>query len=175
MAYPNLGLLQPASFRGVPFSVEAQNKESGRRTVNHEFPKSDTPYAEDMGRLQYTFNIIGYIIGPWFQRFYNAATFDQARYNLECALEDSQSQGPGVLILPTRVVTGVGSNLFTCQTYRTQERRIWGGYCEIEMTFKEYGAAPNQNPITATIGTISAAATTAINSASAFMSANLPI
>jgi prophage DNA circulation protein len=44
-------LSQPASFRGVIFHVETGGKSSGRRTVTHEYPKRDDPYAEDMGRV----------------------------------------------------------------------------------------------------------------------------
>ena len=34
----------------MPFYVEIASKSGGRRTAFHQFPKRDTPYAEDMGR-----------------------------------------------------------------------------------------------------------------------------
>ncbi|WP_033458858.1 DNA circularization protein [Bordetella bronchiseptica] len=40
---------QAASFRGVPFLVEASSGRRGRRTVLHEYPKRDVPMVEDMG------------------------------------------------------------------------------------------------------------------------------
>jgi hypothetical protein len=145
--------LRQASYRGVPFYVQQGAKRSGRRTALHEFPKNDTPYAEDMGRRSYQFAVTGYIIGP----FFFSGTFEGDRDNIERALEDSQNQGPGALILPTRGQTGVISNLFTCPNYTTLEREIWGGYAEIEMLFQEYGTPGLGSPtvVTAT-GVLSA-------------------
>jgi prophage DNA circulation protein len=34
-----------ASFRSAPFFCEANSRDSGRRTVEHEFPKKELPYA----------------------------------------------------------------------------------------------------------------------------------
>ena len=101
--------LQQASFRNAPFFVEVGAKQSGRRTVLHEFPKSDIPYAEDMGRRARSFTVTGYLIGPNFF----SGTFAGDRDALENALEDSLSQGPGTLILPTRGLT----YQVTCVTY----------------------------------------------------------
>ena len=148
--------LQQASFRDAPFFVEVGIKLSGRRTVVHEFPKSDIPYAEDMGRRARAFTVTGYLIGPNFF----SGTFSGDRDALEDALEDSQSQGPGTLILPTRGLT----YQVTCVTYSMSERRIWGGYCECEMQFIEAGVAANSTAsvsTTAQISNTSAAATSA--------------
>src|SRR5262245_37060365 len=54
--------LQMASFKGAPFYVEQQGRSSGRRTVVHEYPKRDMPYAEDMGRHALRYQMTGYLI-----------------------------------------------------------------------------------------------------------------
>ena len=156
--------LRQASFRGVPFYVQQNAKRSGRRTAPHSYPKNDTPYAEDMGRRSYAFQVTGYIVGP----FFFSGRFETDRDNIEAALEDKQGQGPGVLILPTRGQTGVISNLFTCSNYTTIEREIWGGYAEIEMLFLEYGTpglgAPTVVTSSGVLSQSSLAAQTAVNS-----------
>jgi prophage DNA circulation protein len=52
-------LMQQASFRGVVFHVETGARLSGRRTVVHEYPKRNDPYAEDMGRAARRFHFQG--------------------------------------------------------------------------------------------------------------------
>lgn len=42
--------LRPASWRGVPFEVSADEAEFGRNVVVHEFVQRDKPYVEDLGR-----------------------------------------------------------------------------------------------------------------------------
>src|SRR5215471_14992652 len=54
--------LRLASFKGAPFYVEQQGRSSGRRTVLHQYPKRDLPYAEDMGREALRYQITGYLI-----------------------------------------------------------------------------------------------------------------
>jgi len=124
---PDVANFGNASYRGIPFYVEIVAKGSGRRSVLHEFPKRDTPYAEDLGRRAYQFTIVGYLIGPIYQTF---------RDSLENALESNTT--PGELVLPLRVQR----YLVTCVQYVISERRIWGGYAEVEMTFVESGVAP---------------------------------
>lgn len=156
--------LRRASFRGVPFLVQQNAKRSGRRTATHEFPKSDTPYSEDMGRRLYQFAITGYIIGP----FFFSGSFETDRDNIEAALEDSANQGPGTLILPTRGQTGKISNLFTCPNYTTLEREAWGGYAEIEMQFQEYGTPGLGSPTVVTSLNMLSASSLAAQSAVQF-------
>ena len=52
----------PASFNGARFHCEANARESGRRIVEHQFPKKELPYAEDMGRAAREFTVRGYCI-----------------------------------------------------------------------------------------------------------------
>ena len=129
--------LQPASFRGKMFHVEAGSKESGRHVVVHEFPKRDFPYSEDMGRRTMEFSVRGYIItfpldtdDPLGKRDYRIA-----RDALIVALEQ---RGPAVLQLPT-----IAPFTVMCPQYRWSEEERAGGFCTFDMTFVEYGVAPS--------------------------------
>jgi prophage DNA circulation protein len=54
--------LRTGSFKGIPFHVEQQGRSSGRRVVEHEYPRRDMPYSEDMGRHAIRYQITGYVI-----------------------------------------------------------------------------------------------------------------
>jgi prophage DNA circulation protein len=126
-----------ASFRGVPFLVDVGGKGSGRRTVLHQFPKRNTPYAEDLGREAYAFSVTGYLIDGMAPAF-NFTDYTDWRDALEAALEDVANVGPGILILPTR---GQNYNV-TCVRYNCMERRTEGGFVQFDMVFVEYGESP---------------------------------
>src|SRR5215472_3090152 len=114
------------SFRGVPFYVEQQARTSGRRNVEHEYPKRDNPYAEDMGRHAIRYTIQGFLIGP---------NYLAQKWNLIAALEGADA---GTLVDPL-----VGSMLMMCDRYSVTETRERGGYCVFEMSFAEAGIAGN--------------------------------
>jgi prophage DNA circulation protein len=80
--------LYPASYMGVPFWVERDTREGGRRVAIHEFPHNDVPFNEDMGDGPRVYRVTGYIVG-------DAADADSDA--LETALS---TQGPGTLVLP---------------------------------------------------------------------------
>lgn len=128
--------LRRASFRSAQFHVDTGVRESGRRVVNHEFPKRDAPYAEDMGRKSRSFTVRGYIIvypkdtGDVLQQ----KNYIPARDSLILALE---TDGPANLQLPTLGVLNVA-----CTGYRITEEERFGGYCVFDMSFTEYGVAP---------------------------------
>lgn len=129
--------LQPASFNGARFHCEANSRESGRRAVEHEFPKKELPYGEDMGRHARAFSIRGYCIvypgdgDSLFQRDYR-----QPRDALIAQLE---KPGAGTLQLPTQP-----SQRVICTRYRLSEEERFGGFCSFDMTFIEAGADPSQ-------------------------------
>ena len=52
-----------ASFRNISFYVPSHEAAGGRRTVVHEFPNSDIPYAQDMGGKAKRFRIEARIYG----------------------------------------------------------------------------------------------------------------
>ena len=135
--------LRRASFRGQQFYVDTGVRESGRRIVNHEFPKRDDPYAEDMGRRTREITVRGYLIvyptGGGQSSFPNdplkQASYLKARDELIKALEVTDA--PAILQLP---LLGVLTCL--CARYRVTEEDRFGGYCVFDMTFSEFGVAP---------------------------------
>jgi prophage DNA circulation protein len=128
--------LRRANFRGARFHVDTGVRESGRRVVNHEFPKRNVPYAEDMGRRAREFTVRGYIIA--YPRdgsdVLQQKNYIPARDSLILALE---TDGPASLQLPLLGVLNV-----MCTRYRVTEEDKFGGYCVFDMTFTEYGQAP---------------------------------
>ncbi len=133
---------KPASFRGAVFHVDSNSRESGRRIVEHEFPKKTLPYAEDMGRRAKTFSLRGYIItypsdmqGPRTELF--RRDYRIARDALRQKLED---EGSGQLVLSTTRQI----EIVTCTSYRLTEEARFGGFCTFDMTFMEAGLDPQQ-------------------------------
>lgn len=82
--------LLPASFRGVNFGVKDINTTMGRRTVLHEYPLRNDPYAEDLGRKAREYTINAFVMNP---DDYSASQ------DLASALEDYDT--PGTLVHPT--------------------------------------------------------------------------
>ena len=128
--------LREASFRGVPFHTDGQARTSGRRTVLHQYPKRDDPYAEDLGREARRYQITGYVIQKFHVRQNSAFSinYDIARDRLVEALE---KLGTGILVDPYN--NRVGPQLFQCERYSMSETRERGGYAQFEMVFVEAG------------------------------------
>lgn len=84
--------LLPASFRGVPFFVEAAPSRAGRSVVLHEYPVSDgsnsMPWAEDTGAAARVHRIEGYILSEEFVR------------DAKVLLDALDEPGPGTLVHP---------------------------------------------------------------------------
>lgn len=55
--------LRRAAFRGVEFHVRDRGHKTGRAIVNHEYPKRDENFAEDMGRDTRKWTVDAYVIG----------------------------------------------------------------------------------------------------------------
>src|ERR1700728_3190192 len=126
MALPAWRLnLQPASYNGAGFFVETNARASGRRIANHEFPKRDTPYAEDMGQKSKKFTIAGYVIG---------SDYVDLRDALIAQLE---SLGNGQLILPTGMSSDTQN--VVVENYSVIEKNDRGGMAEFEITFLDAG------------------------------------
>jgi hypothetical protein len=116
---------QEAAFRNVQFFVETDARQGGRRVAMHEYPKRNTPYAEDMGRKAQRFLVQGYLIGKNY--------WDQKNL-LITALE---KDGPGLLRLPLPYL--MQDVKVMVSAYTVTEAREKGGYCQVEMDFIEYG------------------------------------
>lgn len=130
--------LLPANFDGMLFHVESGSRENGRAIVLHEFPKSNTPYAEDMGRRAVEFSVRGYCIQypnntgvSLYMRDYTIAR--------DALVERLEAGGSGPLQLPMQTPM-----IVACSRYRLTEEERLGGYCVFDMTFIEQGASPYQ-------------------------------
>lgn len=119
--------LLPASYSSVQFHVEQQGRSGGRRVVLHEYPKRDTPYAEDMGRSAFRYQMTGYIIGP--------------SYHIgKQALMDVLDRSEGANLVDPYLARPL---FCICERYSVSETRERGGYCQFEMTFVELGSPGN--------------------------------
>ncbi len=110
--------LRPASFRGVPFHVDEDGPERGRRLVVHELPGGENAPVEDMGRRQpYTY-VLAYVTG-------DAADLAGAALEAAC-----QTQGAGLLVLPTDAPA-----LAHCSFCRRERRKDRSGYAAYRIEF----------------------------------------
>jgi prophage DNA circulation protein len=135
--------LVPASFKGAPFKVEDGGRSAGRRVAPFEFPKSNTPYAEDMGRAAKRWQITAYVVG------------DNYIAERDALLDACDSDGPGILIHPS-----LGSMNVICGPVSSHESRLRGGICTFEMVFIEAGQAPSATVTDDTQGLVSTQADT---------------
>jgi prophage DNA circulation protein len=119
--------LLPASYANVVFHVEHQGRSGGRRVVLHEYPKRNTPYAEDMGRAATRYQMTGYLIGP---------SYHTVKKDLIEALESSE----GAPLMDPYLAT---AKICICERYSVTETRERGGYCTFEMSFVEVGIPGN--------------------------------
>lgn len=146
--------LVPASFRGAVFHVETSSRASGRRTVLHQYPKRNQPYAEDMGREAVRYNFNGYLILR--DKGIGGNLLSQIA-SLLAALEADEA---GMLMHPT-----LGAMLVMCERYSYSDKRTAGGYVEFDMQFVEAGA-PASMPSMDVGGNLTSSASTAESSAS---------
>ena len=121
--------LLPASFRTVEFHVELNTRQSGRRTVVHEYPKRDLPYSEDMGRHAIRYAFTAYLIHND-KRLCNVLAQRDA---LRDALERVDA---GWLIHPS-----MDPMLVMVERYSMSESKQKGGYYEFDLQFVEAGVA----------------------------------
>jgi prophage DNA circulation protein len=124
-----MGLLQAASFRGVPFKVVAAQVKKGRRQAIHEYPFVDGGWPEDMGRALRMYSFSGYLIG-------DVAPVMQLL--LDNAIE---TKGPGLLIHPTLGALQVAVASASTAVHKDKMRVI-----EVAFEFIEAGA--NLFPLT---------------------------
>lgn len=113
---------RPASFRGVPFHVEAHEATGGRRVVVHEFPGRDTRLVQDLGRATEATSLRAYVLGE---------DYDDARDALLDALAQS---GPGELVHPY-----LGTLRVQVTAYSLEESAGQGGLAVFSVGFVEAG------------------------------------
>lgn len=115
--------LQPASFRGVPFSVRVIESEYGRRQVTHQAAQVDVPSSEDLGRAADVFQVEGFIVGD---------DYDLGRNALIKAIRDTA--GPGRLVHPYQGEKSVIGSGFRIREDVAEQRM-----CRFTVTFGEAG------------------------------------
>lgn len=100
--------LYPASWKGVPFWVEQDGGDAGRRINVTDIPGSDKPFIEDLGGKQRRIEIGGYFIGD----------FSDAQM---AAFEASiNTKGAGTLVMPAQgPLTARGEH---CRRMRFRDR-----------------------------------------------------
>lgn len=120
--------LRHASFRGVPFQIEAVESSFGRRQAVHEYPLRDEPFVEDLGERAQEFHVSGYVV----QRVENAFDYFTERDLLIQALRKS---GPGTLVHPWLGEMQVN----VLGQARIQETFAEGGVAKFDITFVQAG------------------------------------
>jgi len=114
--------LRQGSFRGVQFFIDTSQRSLGRRASLHEFPKRETPFTEDLGRIADVFEVEGHLIGD---------DYFSARKRLERAVN---KEGPGELIHPY-----YGSRQVQCGPVTFTESNVEGAILKFTATFYEKG------------------------------------
>lgn len=151
--------LLPASFRGVPFSIERHTFASGRRLQHDTFSGLDLHVYTDHGRAERVFDLSGFLFGP---------DCDVARNRLIAALEEP---GFGKLDHPH-----LGEILAFVREFRVDERRTAQEYVEFTATFTELSFTLGAVETEATIRTDATAEREAVNvAAEARMAEDLEI
>lgn len=146
MALLSEGLL-PASFRGVPFAVEADDLGGGRRQAVHLYPKRDTPWPEDMGRAPRVFRFRGFIVDG--DVVFAGGPIQLQRALLLAALE---KEGPGTLTHPTLGVLKVSVTRFSLGADLGAGRKS-----SVDLEFIESGKKSFPSLLTSGSGLLSAA------------------
>lgn len=134
--------LQPGSFRGVPFLIDAAHTQVGRRVALHEYPLQDKPWAEDLGRRARRFEVDCLVLG---------ADYMTARDALMTALEQN---GAGTLVHPyygTRSVVVVDA-------VTVDESMREGGMARLRIPFAESGEMLQPSTSTDTSAVVNGAA-----------------
>ena len=114
---------QKGSFRGVAFNTKDDSLRGGRRTVLHEYPMRDVPYAQDLGRKARRYQINAVLVGD---------DYMDRRDALIGALE---TEGPGLLVHPY-----YGQLMVVLDgDYSVNQTTADGGMCTVGCTFVDAG------------------------------------
>ncbi|RAS35867.1 DNA circularization N-terminal domain-containing protein [Paraburkholderia bryophila] len=121
--------LQQASWRGIPFGVNAADARFGRRQAIHEYPNRDEVWVEDLGRAAGRINIRGFLLEN--DLVYNGGDVIDQREDMIGACE---TEGPGELVHPT-----LGRLDVSLLSFEVSERKEDGLMFEIHLSFIESG------------------------------------
>lgn len=117
---PLIDQLNSASFRGIPFLLDSNEQEGGRKTVTHEYPNKLTRYVEDLGGMLRKIKVKGTISEP---------NYKSKRDALITALE---TPGIGILVHPFHGIINV-----VPKPYRLHESMQRVGEANFDMEFEE--------------------------------------
>lgn len=116
----NLSRLYKASFKGIRFQVTGEIiTEGGRKVTEHEYPKGDKRFIEDLGLLEKSFTMTGIVHG---------AKYKTDKQALIKVLDD---EAVGVLIHPF-----LGSLNVKALPYKITEDVTLLGKCTFDLSFK---------------------------------------
>ncbi|WP_376704682.1 DNA circularization N-terminal domain-containing protein [Mesorhizobium sp. ISC25] len=119
-----LKAFRPASFRGVPFFVEVEEAEGGRRVAVSPIAYSDLHVTEDMGGQVRPFVLSAYIVG------------DIADASTRSFIAALNAPGPATLVLPM-----LGPVLVRVPHWRLSRELGRAGYVGFEIDFVSAGLA----------------------------------
>jgi prophage DNA circulation protein len=110
--------LQPATWRGIEFFVDAIKFNTGRRVAIHEYPYRDKPWVEDLGMGLQEISFHAFLVG------------DDVAYQYEQLKQACEKYGHGELVHPRigSLTVGLISSAFT-------ETKNAGNVVECALTF----------------------------------------
>jgi len=133
--------LQPGSWRGVGFVLDAGDTAAGRRVAIHEYPYRDDAWAEDLGKLPRRFTIQAFIVG------------DDCYQQRDQMLRACEQSGAGTLVHPT-----LGSIQCVLLEFQCADRRERGRVVELQFAFIVAGDVKYPATATATASAVTSAA-----------------
>jgi prophage DNA circulation protein len=142
--------LQPGSWRGVGFVMDAAENRAGRRVALHEYPYRDTVWAEDLGRLPRRFAFQAFLVG------------DDVYQQRNAMIQACEQAGAGTLVHPT-----LGSVQCVLLDFSTTDRRERGRMVELAFSFVVAGDILFPSTALATADQVNSLAG-ALNQASAY-------
>lgn len=110
--------LQPGSWRGVGFVLDAGQTGAGRRVAIHEYPYRDDVWVEDLGKLPRRFSVQAFLVG------------DDVYSQRDAMLSAVEQSGTGTLVHPT-----LGSISCVLMEFSVTDRRERGRFVELQFSF----------------------------------------
>jgi len=125
--------LQPGSWRGAGFVLDAAETKAGRRVALHEYPYRDDVWPEDLGKLPRRFAITAFVVG------------DDVYAQRDAMLAACEQAGPGTLVHPT-----LGAVQCVLLDFSCADRREHGRVVEFQFAFILAGGPLYPNTSTST-------------------------
>lgn len=117
--------LRRASYRGVPFWVDYDDFNGGKRLARHEYAGGRVTLIEEMGLATADIEVTAYLVGD---------ASDLESTVLGAAL---LAPGPGMLVLPISP-----AQLATAESFRRSQEKDRRGYIAMSIRFVPHGNTP---------------------------------